>query len=262
MTPKSNERRWIVSSNSLTNNVLSFNSPWVVLWWSMAFPGYGHLLINHYLWGFILILFEFIFNNLGQINLAIFYSMLGDIEHAKEVLNIKWTLLYASVYVFTIADSYRRCVDNNKVYQLAYAQGDSKNPFQFSPLEKNLLEKREPLYTCFWSIIMPGLGSFISNRMPLFILSLIWWGVVIFYSNLYEAIVYSMIGDISKAKATLNPQWVLFIPSIYVFGIFSAYNMAVGNNKVYEMEKSSFLKKYYQKGELDSIYKDSQQEGS
>ncbi|WP_138420877.1 hypothetical protein [Aquibacillus sediminis] len=136
---QNNQRRWIVSSNSYTNNVLQFDNPWLVLWWSMAFPGFGHLLTNHYLWGFILIFFEFIVNSLASLNTAIFYSMLGDIEHAKKILNIEWTFLYVSV--FTIADSYRRCVDNNKVYQLAYSELNKVKPFQFSTMELNITER-------------------------------------------------------------------------------------------------------------------------
>lgn len=249
-----NQRRWIASASSFTSSVISYQKPWVVMWWSLSFPGFGHILTNNYIWGFILVSFEIIVNTLGSINMAIFYSFLGDIEKAKEVLNIKWTFMYICVYVFTIADSYRRCVDINKEYRLAYLQQRKIAQFHFSPLEINLFERRQPYTTLFWSMIMPGLGMFQSHRTILFLFMLLCWSVVIIFSNIYEAFFYSMMGDIDMAISVLNPQWALFVPSMYVFSMYSSYCMSIENNKIFEIEKSRFLKDNYQEGDLNKIY--------
>jgi hypothetical protein len=67
-----NQRRMISISNSTTSNQLHFKKPWVVLWWSLAFPGFGHLMINSYIWGFFLISFEYLVNTISYINLSHF----------------------------------------------------------------------------------------------------------------------------------------------------------------------------------------------
>lgn len=254
MHSTNNQRRWTVTANSLTSNVLFLNNPWVVVWWSMAFPGFGHLLVNHYIWGFILITFEYVVNNLAQLNTAIFYSMLGEIEKAKDTLEVKWMFIYIPVYISCAYDSYRRCVDNNKAFHLAYLEINKTKPFQFTTMELNLLEKKKPIIACFWSSVLPGLGEFTLHRLPLFIFAFFWWFVIIYFSNNYEAIYLSIMGEIQKSKSELNPQWAMFIPSIYLFSMFISYKLSVENNKVFEMELSRYLKTTYQNGDLDDLF--------
>ncbi|MDC3414041.1 hypothetical protein NC797_06365 [Aquibacillus sp. 3ASR75-11] len=249
------QRRWIFSSNSYAGNVLHRTNPWIVVWWSMAFPGFGHLIINHYFWGFLLIAFEYLVNNLGHVNEAIYYSMIGEITKSKSILHVNWTFLYVLVYAFSMWDCYRRSIENNKVYELANKEKGYISTFQFSPLEINILEKKEPILACIWSSFGPGLGEFYLHKLPYFLVSLSWWLVVIFCSNIYEGVFHSMVGEISVTKDIVPPQWILFIPSIYCFSMYYSYTLAIENNKLFEKEKAMFLVQRYQEGDLNELYK-------
>lgn len=59
-------------------------NPYVIAWWSAAFPGFGHLLLSKYLRGFTLFMWEVVVNYNAKINLAMVHSFCGDIETAKE----------------------------------------------------------------------------------------------------------------------------------------------------------------------------------
>lgn len=86
---------------------MHLRNPFIIAWWSAAFPGFGHLLLSKYLRGFILIGWEMFINTQTHLNEAIVYTLTGQIEQVGEVLNIRWMSLYAPVYLFAIYDSYR-----------------------------------------------------------------------------------------------------------------------------------------------------------
>lgn len=78
-----------------------------VLFWSIAFPGFGQLLNQKYFKGFILIALEFIINVKGKINLVIFHSFLGEIQIAIDQADFLWLMFYPCIYLFAIWDAYR-----------------------------------------------------------------------------------------------------------------------------------------------------------
>ncbi|MFC7062547.1 hypothetical protein [Halobacillus seohaensis] len=254
MSDTNNPRRWIYSVNSYSSNILHYQNPWICVWWSLAFPGFGHLTNNNFLWGMVLITFEFSVNNLGNINGAIFFSMIGEIEQAKLVLEYKWVHLYVMVYIFSAWDIYWRCVESNKAYKLAYSEQSKIKNFQMSPFELNLLSRKKPWVAFIWSMLLPGLGHYYLHRIPISIFAFIWVFIVLIYSNVYEGVYYSMTDDIEKSKSIMNPQWILFIPSLHLFAMYDSYRIAVSNNKIFNIEQSTFLKEQYQLGSLNSIY--------
>lgn len=81
-----------------------------------------------------------------------------------------------------------------------------------------------PLSAALWSAAIPGFGQF-CNRSYIKALTLI---VMEFFINLYshlnEAIYYSWLFDIPQAQASINFEWLLFYPCMYVFAIFDAYH--------------------------------------
>ncbi|MGG1397743.1 hypothetical protein ABE288_07935 [Bacillus salipaludis] len=62
---------------------------------------------------------KFFINVYSKINAAMAYSFMGNIELAKEVLNVRLLYMYIPVYLFCIWDSYRTTVDLNNEYILA-----------------------------------------------------------------------------------------------------------------------------------------------
>ncbi|MGM8216333.1 hypothetical protein ACLIA0_12250 [Bacillaceae bacterium W0354] len=78
-----------------------------VLFWSIAFPGFGQLLNKHIIKGLSLILLEFVVNVQSKFNLAIIYSFSGEIEQAAQVADYQWLLFYPCIYFFGIWDAYK-----------------------------------------------------------------------------------------------------------------------------------------------------------
>lgn len=232
-----------IASNSSIEYPLN---PWIPLWWSAAFPGYGHCMVNAPLIGYSLIIFEFTVNNLAKVNAAIYCSMIGDFQGAIAVIDLRFFYLYIGVYVFTMFDSYRRCVDMNNNYVLSFRTTRITNTTKVSSFSVNTLNKVSPLTATYWEMIMPGLGSLYLNHLISFFFSVITWTITIAYSKFYVGLYYTCVGNFGKAKAVIDPQWYLFIPSIYGGYIYFAYSQAVINNYQFKLSQSQFLRADYQ----------------
>jgi TM2 domain-containing membrane protein YozV len=225
---------------------LHLRNPYIIAWWSAAFPGFGHLLLSKYIRGYLLFSWEVLVNLQSHVNLAMIYSFQGKIDMAKEVLNTRWLLIYIPVYIFAIWDSYRSTVDLNKVYILAKRENHSFKSFNISPLGINYLDKRIPLISCIWSLMMPGLGQLYIHQIVTATFFVIWSIVFFYYSHSLEAISLLFLGQAAKATSVLIPEWVLFCPSLMGFSIYDAYVNTVENNKLFDHEQKNFLQKNYQ----------------
>lgn len=227
-------------------NVLHPLNPWIPLWWSAAFPGYGHAVMNNLLIGYCLAIFEFTINNLAKVNQAIYYSMIGDIQSAKDVIDLRFFYLYIGVYIFTMFDSYRRAVDLNNNYVLSYRKTKTTDTASMSTFSVNTLNKVSPSVALFWEMLMPGLGSLYLNHVFSFLFSLASWVITIAFSRFYVGLFYSLTGDFAKAIEVVNPQWFLFIPSIYGGFLYHCYWEAVKINKHYKLSQAQLLVSEYQ----------------
>lgn len=78
-----------------------------VLFWSIAFPGFGQILNRKYVKAFILIGLEVIVNVQGKINVVIMHSFLGEMEEAIGAADFLWLMFYPCLYLFAIWDAYR-----------------------------------------------------------------------------------------------------------------------------------------------------------
>lgn len=241
-------RRYLYSMNSITINYIHQKNPWVVVWWSLAFPGFGHLLINSNVIGFSLIIWELLINNQANLNQAIYLSMIGDFEEAKNVLNKKWFLFYIGMYIFAAWDCYKRTVKINQLCTLAYRQTHHDFvPFFMSPIELNFLERRTPWAALFWTALIPGVGHLTNRSIPTGMFAILWWVVLVYFSHTLEAIHFTSVGQFEEATRILQPQWLLFIPSFYGFILYDTYVNTVENNKLFKLEQSRFFKASYQK---------------
>lgn len=82
-------------------------SPIEMVFWSIAFPGFGQILNGRIVKGFVFLGLEFLINVNGNINQAILLSFLGETKQAIEIANYQWMLFYPCVYIFAIWDAYR-----------------------------------------------------------------------------------------------------------------------------------------------------------
>jgi hypothetical protein len=78
-----------------------------VIFWSIAFPGFGQFLNGKLFKGAVLIALEFIVNVFSKLNAAIIPSFHGDIQTAISSTNYQWLMFYPCLYLFAIWDAYR-----------------------------------------------------------------------------------------------------------------------------------------------------------
>ncbi|WP_404328335.1 hypothetical protein [Mesobacillus maritimus] len=239
-------RRYSAHVSILGTTQIHLRNPYIIAWWSAAFPGFGHLLLSKYLRGFVLFIWEVVVNVLANVNLAMIYSFQGKIDMAKEILDTRWLLIYIPVYLFGIWDSYRTTVDLNKVYILAKSEEHRFNSFSIGALEINYLDKRNPVMTFVWSLFVPGLGQLYIHRITTAFFIIIWVVIFTYYSHGLEAISLLFLGEVKEATAVLKPEWLLFFPSIYGFAVFDSYMNTVENNKLYEKEQRKYLIENFQ----------------
>lgn len=242
-----NQRRPRGVVGSLTVNLLHMKNPWVTSWWSAAFPGYGFIALGSYIKGFLLVVWEFVVNVNAKLNLAIVYSFTGRFEQAKEVLDLNWFILYVAAYIISIWMTYGLTVDLNKLCILAEREDSSVLPVSISALDICYLDKRNPWLAVTMSLLCPGLGHLYTHRILTSFFLLIKFFVIAYHSRLAPAIHYTFVGAFDRATAVLDPQWLLFLPSLYCFAIYDSYVNCVEYNKLFEVEQSRFLRDNYQR---------------
>jgi hypothetical protein len=233
-----------MSSYGITR--LHLRNPWIIAFFSFSFPGFGHLLLERYLPAFILIGWEIFINTMAHVNSGILYSLLGEFDKAKQVLDTRWILLYVSIYLFTIWDGYRRTVDLNKQYILADREDAPMPHMRMSLWEINYMDKRDPWLALIWSVLAPGLGHLYVHKIITGFFAFGFTTLLMYQSNILPAIHHSFVGDFKRATDTLNMQWTLYLPSMYAFIFYDAYVSAVEDNVLFEKEQSKFLRTHYQ----------------
>jgi len=195
--------------------------------------------------GLSLFIWEVIVNYNAKINVAMVYSFCGNIEMAKEVLDIRWMLMYIPVYLFGIWDSYRTTVDMNKVYLLAAREDAPINSFSIGTSEINYLDKRNPIMSMVWSLFMPGLGQLHIHRIVPAFFSLIWTIIFLYSSKTLIAVHSLFMGDIPHSTQVLDKQWLMYIPSMWGFAFFDSYVNTIENNNLFKTEQKKYLMEHY-----------------
>lgn len=245
--PTNRARRYKAYVSLLGTTQIHSRNPYIIAWWSAAFPGFGHLLLSKYLRGFLLFTWEVFVNVNAHLNEAMVYSFIGQIDQAKQVLEPGWAILYIPMYVYAIWDSYRTAVDLNKVYVLADREGADYNTFAIEGMEINYLDKRLPWLAVMWSLFAPGIGQLYIHRIVVSLFIVIWWIAIAYFSHLIEAVtMWISAGDVGRMTDKLDLEWLLFMPSIYGFAVYDAYVNTVENNKLFEDEQRNWLRQQYQ----------------
>lgn len=152
-------RRYRADVNSFGVATIHKRNPYIITLWSIAFPGCGHLLLEKYVRGILLIMWEIFINQQTNLNLAMMYSFTGRIESAKAVLDVRLLFLYIPVYLFAIWDSNRTTVELNKIYLLVDKEDARFNSFSINAVGVNYLEKRNPIMAFLWACTIPSLGQ-------------------------------------------------------------------------------------------------------
>lgn len=217
---------------------------------AFSFPGFGYLLLERYLAAFIFIAWEMFINTKAQVNLGILYSLLGRFDQAKAVLDADWLILYISLYLFNIWDSYRLTVDMNKQYRLAEHENADLANTRRSFWDINFQDKQEPSTALIWSLLAPGTGHLYAHKILTGFIVLGATLSVTAFSRIPMCIHFAAVGDVAGVIRTLDMQWAMYLPSMYAFFVYDAYNSVVEQNKLFELELSQYLKQHYQSPEF------------
>lgn len=225
-------------------------NPYIVAWWSAAFPGFGQYLLNQYLRATLLTLFEVIINTLAHLNEAIVYTFCGKFEMAKSIIQYKWAFGYFAIYMYAIWDSYRSAVVQNKMCLLAELENQPSQGILLHPFEVQYLEEKNPCIAAWYSFLFPGLGQLYNHRFGLAFYAMFWWWFYHIMSNAHESLVYLVCGDVGKSISVLNAHWLLFMPSVMGGAVYHAFITAIEHNRLYRLEQRQYLTKRYRDSEI------------
>ncbi len=230
----------------LNINFLHLRTPWVIAWWSGAYLGFAYFSMGSYIKGLILIFLEALINVNSRLNLAIIYSFTGRFELAKQVVDINWLLFYVPIYTFGIWGGAQLATDLNKFSILADREESTMTPFAISGIEIAFLDKRKPWMAAALSLLAPGLGYLYTHRLLTSFYTLLWWFIIAIKGHLFQCLHLTAVGDLAGALNAADPQWLLFLPSIYVFSVYDCYVNTVEYNKLFEREQQRFILDNYQ----------------
>lgn len=239
-------RRYKAILNCFGTSQIHYRNPAVIAWWSAAFPGFGHMLLNMHLKGNILFLCEILFNVQSNLNLATVYTFTGEFDLAKNVLNTRLLMFYIPFYIFCIWDSYRSTIDLNKNFFLAEKEPFQMSVFDMSTVEVCYLDKRIPWVAGIWSLLLPGLGQLYTRRILTAFALLIWTLVITYNSQCLDGVHWLFAGNLEKARNVLNMEWLLFFPSLIFGAAFDAYSKTAEYNKLFDSEQKAYFQKEWQ----------------
>ncbi|HYF90820.1 MAG TPA: hypothetical protein VD969_01100 [Symbiobacteriaceae bacterium] len=214
-------------------NYFTHRNPWVPVWLSVALPGFGHFFMGQNAKGAILMSWEIIVNHQAHLNMGIYYTLIGRPDLAQEIVRNEWLVIYPIFYAFAMYDSYRTCLELNRIATMERLQKRREfHHINVSFMGTTHLMRRNPTMAAFWSVAVPGLGQVFTNRGLKAVTLMGWYFAVVLQSGLAHATYHTLLGEIDEAIRVIDFQWLLFFPSIYVFGIVDAYCDTVEQNRI------------------------------
>lgn len=234
---------------------LNRRNPYMVAWWSAAFPGFGHLLMNQYLRGIFLTLLEVGSNSMARINDALVYSFTGRFELARNTLEIRWTIGYLLIYMFAIWDSFLIARSVNKLAVLADLENAPIRSYSISPVEIQFLERKNPAVAAVLSFLFPGMGQMYNQRLDVAFYTMSWWWVFIAISNVHVSLHHLLLGQFRESKEVLNCHWLLFMPSVAGWAVYHAFVTTLERNRLFWMEQRQYLSQRYGQSDIQIMQK-------
>jgi hypothetical protein len=95
------------------------------------------------------------------------------------------------------------------------------------------MKKMSRLEAVLWNIAFPGFSQLIIGQYFKGVLFVLLEIVVNVMSRFNRAIMYSFLGEIKKAEAVIDYQWLMFYPCVYMFSMWDGYRSAMPDNERY-----------------------------
>lgn len=100
---------------------------------------------------------------------------------------------------------------------------------------------------------MPGIGGVYTHRVLTAVFEIVWWNIILIKSHILKSIEYTALGNFDQAISVLDPEWVLFIPSMLAFPFYLTYVITVERNKLFDKEQANYLVRNYQQNKRFSL---------
>jgi hypothetical protein len=108
--------------SSFDINYLDKRNPWVAMAWSMLTPGLGYFYVHKVISGVFMVVWTIMVMYFSHCLQAVQFSMVGDFEHAKTVVDMQWLMYIPSIYTFVAYDCYVCAVEYNKLFEKAQSR--------------------------------------------------------------------------------------------------------------------------------------------
>lgn len=95
------------------------------------------------------------------------------------------------------------------------------------------MSKEKRVEAIFWSIAFPGFGQFLNQKFLKGVFFVLLEFTINVQARLNLAIIPSFYGDGVAANDTVNYQWIMFYPCVYLFSMYDAYRDAGGEQVKY-----------------------------
>ncbi|WP_035119726.1 hypothetical protein [Cohnella panacarvi] len=240
------------SANTARTNgydLIARYDPRTAAWLSAIFPGFGHLLINHNVRGVFFTLSEVFVNTFAHVNESMVYTFCGQFERAAEELNPNWAIGYAVIYLFSMMDSYRLAIDQNRLIDRGVRGINRIAPAYVRSQEFIYSNEKNPWVGVAFSCLLPGLGQFYVQRYWLAIYGVFWSWVYGTLSGFNTALIRLLLGDMEGA-ARLDPHWLLFMPSLVGGAAHHTFVCCLRQNRLFRTEQRLYLCREYQRANI------------
>ena len=115
---------------ALEINFLDKKTPWVAAVWSLLSPGTGQIYIHRIIVANFLVFWWIAVVYFSKLLPAIQYSLFGQLDKVKALIDWQWYLNIPSVYIYSMYDAYANCVEENNLYdweQSKYLKNNYQN---------------------------------------------------------------------------------------------------------------------------------------
>ncbi|ODA38860.1 membrane protein [Desulfosporosinus sp. BG] len=113
--------------DSVEINYLDKRTPWIALSWSALMPGLGQIYIHRIPSAFFSMGWFIVMAYLSKLLPALHYTLLGQFELAKSVVEAHWLLNIPCIYVWCMYEAYVNTVENNKLFDWEQSKFLKKN---------------------------------------------------------------------------------------------------------------------------------------
>lgn len=102
-----------------------------------------------------------------------------------------------------------------------------------SEFTTNQVHLKNPWIVAFWSLMMPGLGNLMQDRIAKGLILIIWGIFINTSAHINLAGMYSLTGRFSLAKTVIDTKWLLLYVAVYIYAAWDSYRGTVSLNKLY-----------------------------